>query len=311
MTLDELNQQFENLNNAIQKANLEDFYLYVLREAPDIILPGGTMTTTDENGKVIRQEKIDDTVIDTAGEIRGLIGHLEEAMTLLKEYKQQAEKLEHTIDGLIEYAENEAAVGQYDNIIGAKAIGHAIETKFLYGYIPQDRFKQFEKRLSKIRHLSTFACDTHRNNLSVDSPKPINLQQTNTGVCTSVGISQIQHEDEELDCEITEAQKSIVETYFLYTSQYFKEQLQNAIIYCGSTKKRYAFLEMALEKAGRVKGSADHLPFVRALEAWGLIDDYNNYYSSVKSEYVSDVKHLRAKDKQVYDRIMEFFKDNI
>lgn len=188
MNLDELNKKFEDLNNTLKKSNLEDYYLKFLSNAPTTIIPGASFTITDQNGIVISQEKAGDIVIDTAGEIRGLIGHLEEAMTLLKEYKQQAEKLEHTIDGLIKYAENEAAVGQYDNIIGAKVIGHAIETKFLYGYIPQDRFKQFEKRLTNIRHLSLLSKNLPSTNRHVEATVPAPQQITDSN-----------EQDEELD----------------------------------------------------------------------------------------------------------------
>lgn len=188
MILDELNKRFEALNNSIEEANIVEFYLSILSKAPNIIIPGFILSTTDKSGNEIIKEKLDDMVVDTSSEIQRLVEWIEDAMILLKEYKKQADKLENTIDGLIEYAENEARVGEYDNIIGAKAIGHAIEIKFLNGYIPQDRYKQFEKRLKNIRHLSSFAYNMPRNSMSNDAVRP-----------TPQPIAESNEPEEELD----------------------------------------------------------------------------------------------------------------
>ena len=107
---------------------------------------------------------------------------LNESRQLLCEYVATSTQfITKMVDGLIEYAENEVVVGQYDNIIGAKAIGHAIEIKFLNGYIPQDSYRQFEDRLKKIRHLSPYAYNTQSNNMSneVVSPTPHPIAESN------------------------------------------------------------------------------------------------------------------------------------
>ncbi len=236
---------------------------------------------------------------------------LEQAELLLKQCAEEALNIENLVEGLIKYAENNIEKNNHNSVIEAQGISQALAEKGANEYLPPGLLKKFEERREKIRkhpipplqhayheaqpaQTSTFAYGAQQNNLSVEASLPANS-----------------HKEEEVDCESNEEQKSIVKQYFLYTSAYFKEQLQNAINYCGDTKKRYAFLEMALEKSGRVRGNGDHLLFVKALEAWGFIENHKNYYSSVKSNHKSDARYLNAKDKQVYDRIMECFKDNV
>ena len=299
MVLDELNRKFEDLNKAIQEANLEFYYIGFLSNAPATIIPGVIFTETDKNGNVIKEEKADDIVLDTPGEIRKLIEWIEEAMTLLKEYKEQADKLENTIDGLIEYAENEAREGEYDNIIGAKAIGHAIEIKFLNGYIPQDRYKQFEKRLKNIRHLSPFAHNIPRGTMQMrPTPRPGSV--TNTPEVEEI----IENQD-----AVNSVNLENVKACFRFDNEYFKNQLRTSINICGKIQANYALLEIALEESQRLKTYGQHSIFLTALKEWGLLRlDYTKTFNSVKEKY-RQKDALNDSNKQLLATLKDCFKD--
>ena len=156
---------------------------------------------------------------------------LDRADAILKEYSKHSYNIRHTIEGLIEYAEKKANTHREKDIYAAQEIGHAIELKFLHRYLPYEIYEKVEKRLEKLRYL-----EEPTNMLQVNvAPISTNLLQTSTGVHTSAGISQIQHEEEEIElpspCQ-TQQSNSTEPSYLslrIFTSEEEEEKWANII----------------------------------------------------------------------------------
>lgn len=76
---------------------------------------------------------------------------LEEAESILKQCVAETKRVEHLVEGLIKYAENNLAINDYDSIIAAKGINSALAEKGANEYLPAGLLKRFEERREKIR----------------------------------------------------------------------------------------------------------------------------------------------------------------
>lgn len=110
---------------------------------------------------------------------------LEEAESILKQCVYETQRVELLVEGLIEYAENNLEINDYNSVIVAKGINSALAEKGANEYLPAGLLKKFEKRREKIRkhpiplsHPSTFVALSSAQLSQRTEPSPKPKQQT-------------------------------------------------------------------------------------------------------------------------------------
>lgn len=224
--------------------------------------------------------------------IEHYIDMLDRAENLLEEFSKQSLNVKNLIEGFMLYAENKVSSGGHYNIVEAKAIVNALEVKSSNDYLPRGILKDFESRRSIIRNLITPPIDTSSNTTAFDS------------------FGKLEEEEiiENIDAVNSENLEN-VNSYFRFTTTYFRNQLVEAINLCGKTQSNYALLEVALEESNRVKTYGQHSIFLTALKEWDLLSlDYDRTQNSVKDKYGKKDK-WNTKNKQLLAALKDCFKD--
>lgn len=163
---------------------------------------------------------------------------LEEAESILRHCVTETKRVEHLVEGLIKYAENNLAINDYNSIIAAKGINSALAEKGANEYLPAGLLKRFEERREKIRkypvpllRASTFgAMPTEQENPSRHSqraePSPSPEQQKKS--CKSeIPELELQQEADETSCANNE--NTQVLTMCIFISEVEEEKWANII----------------------------------------------------------------------------------
>lgn len=164
---------------------------------------------------------------------------LEKAESILKQCEAETRSVEHLVEGLIKYAENNLAINDYDSVIAAKGINSALAEKGANEYLPAGLLKRFEERREKIRKhpvpplrtSNSGAMPTEQENPSRHSqraePSPYPEQQKKS--CKSeIPEQELQQEADETSCANNE--NTQVLTMCIFTLEAEEEKWANIIM---------------------------------------------------------------------------------
>ncbi|MBR4129063.1 MAG: hypothetical protein IKT92_06305 [Bacteroidaceae bacterium] len=155
MKTSDLENKYCDLCDSIDEDDLQNFYNNYLIEAPDFFVEEGWYSIGNPGDEFYEEGRIESKHIKTTMEFEKLINLLKEAMDVLRCYRRKVIMHERALDGVLEYAENEAKAGQYENIISARALGNAFAINFDSAMrIGCDLMEGFNDRVLYLQHLA-------------------------------------------------------------------------------------------------------------------------------------------------------------